>query len=119
MQATYKDLCFRIFGGLVADVKRKLPWYKSDFTDALHVQCVASFIYLFLATLTPNVTFGGLLSEATHDYMVWCIQSILYTFVGLNYWQFTIDNKLQKKIELSPLVHMLNIGMNHDNRLRF
>ncbi|XP_076087744.1 electrogenic sodium bicarbonate cotransporter 1-like [Mytilus galloprovincialis] len=59
----------RVFGGLIADVKRKLPHYKSDFTDSLHIQCVASFIYLFLATLTPNVTFGGLLSTATEGYM--------------------------------------------------
>ncbi|XP_069107602.1 electrogenic sodium bicarbonate cotransporter 1-like [Argopecten irradians] len=59
----------RLFGGLKNDIKRKLPWYKSDFTDALHLQCVASFFYLFLATLTPNVTFGGLLGEATHQYM--------------------------------------------------
>ncbi|KAK3611757.1 hypothetical protein CHS0354_014104 [Potamilus streckersoni] len=59
----------RLFGGLVDDVKRKIPWYKSDFTDALHIQCVASFMYLFLATLTPNVTFGGLLGDATNQYM--------------------------------------------------
>jgi len=54
----------------VNDIKRKLPWYRSDFTDALHVQCFASFLYIFLATLTPNVAFGGLLGEATHQYMV-------------------------------------------------
>ncbi|XP_060084427.1 electrogenic sodium bicarbonate cotransporter 1-like [Ylistrum balloti] len=59
----------RLFGGLINDIKRKVKWYKSDFTDALHLQCVASFFYLFLATLTPNVTFGGLLGEATHQYM--------------------------------------------------
>ncbi|KAL5006033.1 hypothetical protein ScPMuIL_017191 [Solemya velum] len=59
----------RLFGGLIEDVKRKLMWYKSDFTDALHVQCVATFIFLFLATLTPNVTFGGLLGQATDNYM--------------------------------------------------
>ncbi|KAK6166316.1 hypothetical protein SNE40_023043 [Patella caerulea] len=59
----------RIFGGLIADVKRKLPWYGSDFKDCLHIQCVASVIYLYLATLTPNVTFGGLLGQATDQYM--------------------------------------------------
>ncbi|CAL1549175.1 unnamed protein product, partial [Lymnaea stagnalis] len=60
----------RIFGGLVDDVKRKLPWYLSDFKDCLHVQCLASTIFLFLATLTPNVTFGGLLGQETEQYMV-------------------------------------------------
>jgi len=60
----------RLFGGLIADVKRKVPWYLSDFKDALHIQCFASTIFLFLATLTPNVTFGGLLGQATDQYMV-------------------------------------------------
>jgi hypothetical protein len=54
----------------MADIKRKLPWYLSDFKDALHIQCIASTIFLFLATLTPNVTFGGLLGQATEQYMV-------------------------------------------------
>ena len=61
---------FRLFGGLIQDVKRKVPWYPSDFKDALHVQSIASFFFLFLATLTPNVTFGGLLGVATEQYMV-------------------------------------------------
>ncbi|XP_062594759.1 electroneutral sodium bicarbonate exchanger 1-like [Saccostrea cucullata] len=59
----------RLFGGLIQDVKRKWKWYRSDFTDAIHVQCFASFVYLFLATLTPNVTFGGLLGVATEQHM--------------------------------------------------
>ncbi|XP_052812652.1 electrogenic sodium bicarbonate cotransporter 1-like [Mya arenaria] len=59
----------RLFGGLIADIKRKIPYYGSDFKDCLHIQCVASTIFLFLATLTPNVTFGGLLGQATQQYM--------------------------------------------------
>lgn len=59
----------RLFGGLINDVKRKLPYYWSDYTDCVHIQCIASVIYLFLATLTPNVTFGGLLGQATDQYM--------------------------------------------------
>ena len=38
----------RPFGGLIADVKRKLPWFVSDFKDALHIQTVASIIYIYL-----------------------------------------------------------------------
>ncbi|CAL1539317.1 unnamed protein product [Lymnaea stagnalis] len=59
----------RLFGGLITDIKRKIPWYASDFKDSLHIQCFASIIYLYLATLTPNVTFGGLLGQATDQYM--------------------------------------------------
>ena len=60
----------RFFGGVIEDVKRKLPWYVSDFKDAFHVQTIASTIFLFLATLTPNVTFGGLLQQGTEGSMV-------------------------------------------------
>ncbi|CAC5411214.1 Anion exchange protein 3,Anion exchange protein 4,Sodium bicarbonate cotransporter 3,Sodium-driven chloride bicarbonate exchanger,Electroneutral sodium bicarbonate exchanger 1,Electrogenic sodium bicarbonate cotransporter 1,Electrogenic sodium bicarbonate cotransporter 4 [Mytilus coruscus] len=57
------------FKGLVDDIKRKVPHYLTDFKDALHIQCFASFVYVFLGTLTPNVTFGGLLGQATDQYM--------------------------------------------------
>lgn len=59
----------RLFGGLIADVKRKLPFYKSEFTDAFNLQCIASFCFMYFALLAPIVTFGGLLEEATHQRM--------------------------------------------------
>lgn len=61
---------FRIFGGLIADIKRKVPWYLSDFTDALHVQCIAAFFFMYFASLTPIITFGGLLGAATGNNIV-------------------------------------------------
>lgn len=61
---------FSIFGGLVQDIKRRAPHYVSDFTDAIHVQCCASFIFLYFACLTPIITFGGLLAQATGGYLV-------------------------------------------------
>ncbi|OUC40370.1 anion exchange protein [Trichinella nativa] len=55
----------KLFGGLMADIKRKIPWYASDFKDAFNLQCVAAFLYMYFAMLAPIVTFGGLLEEAT------------------------------------------------------
>ncbi|XP_035266620.1 sodium-driven chloride bicarbonate exchanger-like isoform X1 [Anguilla anguilla] len=55
----------RLFGGLVMDLKRKLPHYLSDYTDALSLQCLASFLFLYCACMSPVITFGGLLGEAT------------------------------------------------------
>jgi len=55
----------RLFGGLRNDIKRKAPFYWSDYKDGLSVQCIASFFFLYFACLTPIVTFGGLLSDAT------------------------------------------------------
>ncbi|KAA8588189.1 hypothetical protein FQN60_001383 [Etheostoma spectabile] len=53
------------FGGLFLDIKRKAPHYLSDYTDALSLQCVASFLFLYCACMSPVITFGGLLGEAT------------------------------------------------------
>ncbi|KAK6106199.1 anion exchange family protein [Brugia pahangi] len=58
-----------LFGGLIMDIKRKYPWYLSDFTDSLNLQCVATFCFMYFALLAPIVTFGGLLEEATHQRM--------------------------------------------------
>ncbi|XP_066543533.1 sodium-driven chloride bicarbonate exchanger isoform X2 [Amia ocellicauda] len=55
----------RFFGGLVLDIKRKAPHYLSDYTDAISLQCLASFLFLYCACMSPVITFGGLLGEAT------------------------------------------------------
>ncbi|XP_028454107.1 sodium bicarbonate cotransporter 3 isoform X3 [Perca flavescens] len=55
----------RIFGGLVLDIKRKLPFYWSDIRDSLSLQCLASVLFLYCACMSPVITFGGLLGEAT------------------------------------------------------
>ncbi|XP_046822189.1 electroneutral sodium bicarbonate exchanger 1 isoform X3 [Vespa crabro] len=79
----------RLFGGLINDVKRKAPFYFSDFKDALALQCVASFIFLYFACLSPIITFGGLLSEATGKNMA-AMESLVSGFVcGLGYGLFS------------------------------
>ncbi|XP_018527137.1 sodium-driven chloride bicarbonate exchanger isoform X2 [Lates calcarifer] len=55
----------RLFGGFVMDIKRKAPHYLSDYTDAISLQCLASFLFLYCACMSPVITFGGLLGEAT------------------------------------------------------
>ncbi|XP_068241648.1 electroneutral sodium bicarbonate exchanger 1 isoform X8 [Palaemon carinicauda] len=57
----------RLFGGFINDLKRKKPWYLSDFVDGISIQSVASFFFLYFACLTPIITFGGLLGEATEN----------------------------------------------------
>ncbi|XP_071791427.1 band 3 anion transport protein-like isoform X2 [Asterias amurensis] len=59
----------RLFGGLVNDVKRRYPHYWSDITDALNFQCLAAFVFIYFACLSPAITFGGLLSEKTKKWM--------------------------------------------------
>ncbi|XP_046888061.1 sodium bicarbonate cotransporter 3 isoform X1 [Hypomesus transpacificus] len=55
----------RVFGGLVMDVRRKWPFYWSDIREALSLQCLASVLFLYCACMSPVITFGGLLGEAT------------------------------------------------------
>lgn len=61
---------FRLFGGLVQDIKRRYPLYWSDIKDGLSLQCFATVVFLYFACITPIVTFGGLLGIATENYMV-------------------------------------------------
>ncbi|XP_027712369.1 anion exchange protein 4 [Vombatus ursinus] len=78
-QAVSKELqrTGRLFGGLVQDIRRKAPWYLSDFLDALDVQSFSAILYIYLATITNAITFGGLLGDATDN-----IQGVLESFLG-------------------------------------
>ncbi|XP_030384757.1 electroneutral sodium bicarbonate exchanger 1 isoform X11 [Scaptodrosophila lebanonensis] len=79
----------RLFGGLINDIKRKAPWYWSDFRDSLSMQCVASWIFLYFACLSPIITFGGLLAEATGKNMA-AMESLISGFVcGMGYGFFS------------------------------
>ncbi|XP_046961866.1 electroneutral sodium bicarbonate exchanger 1 isoform X4 [Vanessa cardui] len=79
----------RLFGGLINDLKRKMPWYWSDFKDALALQCIASWIFLYFACLSPIITFGGLLGEATGKNMA-AMESLVSGFVcGMGYGFFS------------------------------
>ena len=57
----------KLFGGLLNDIKRKKPFYISDFLHGLHPQCLSSFLFLYFACLAPIVAFGALLGEATEN----------------------------------------------------
>lgn len=59
-----------MFLGLKNDIIRKVPFYISDFRDAFSIQCVATYFFMYFACLTPIVTFGGLIGDATEN-QVW------------------------------------------------
>ena len=63
----------RFCGGLIDDIRRKAPWYWSDYKDALNFQCLSSILFMYFACLSPIITFGGLLGAATDQNMVRCI----------------------------------------------
>ncbi|KAL5005957.1 hypothetical protein ScPMuIL_017115 [Solemya velum] len=59
----------RLFGGLINDIRRRYPHYLSDYTDALSMQCLAAFTFIFFACLSPCIAFGGLIGESTEGEM--------------------------------------------------
>ena len=61
---------FRPFHGLWMDIRKKIPFYLSDFTDCASLQCIAATLYLYLVCLCSVVAFGGMLGTATENYMV-------------------------------------------------
>ncbi|XP_028312256.1 solute carrier family 4 member 4a isoform X2 [Gouania willdenowi] len=67
----------RFCGGLILDIKRKAPFFISDFTDAFHIQALSAMIFIYLGTVTNAITFGGLLGDATEN-----MQGVLESFLG-------------------------------------
>ncbi|KAG7490246.1 electrogenic sodium bicarbonate cotransporter 1 isoform X2 [Solea senegalensis] len=67
----------RFCGGLILDIKRKAPFFISDFTDAIHIQALSAILFIYLGTVTNAITFGGLLGDATEN-----MQGVLESFLG-------------------------------------
>ncbi|KAK1875285.1 Anion exchange protein 2 [Dissostichus eleginoides] len=79
----------RLFGGLIRDVKRRYPQYLSDIRDALNAQCMAAIIFIYFASLSPAITFGGLLGEKTEGLIgvselivATALQGIVFSVLG-------------------------------------
>ena len=101
-QADDESLQFtgRFCGGLLADLRRKAPWFLSDFTDGIHPQTLSSIMYIYLATVTKAITFGGFLGEITDGLQVFRLQK----------WQNVINLYRQGVME-SFLGHMIAGGV--------
>ncbi|KAJ8005862.1 hypothetical protein DPEC_G00122320 [Dallia pectoralis] len=67
----------RFCGGLFLDMKRKLPWFLSDFYEGFHIQSVSAVLFIYLGCITNAITFGGLLGDATDNY-----QGVMESFLG-------------------------------------
>ncbi|CAE7233036.1 SLC4A1 [Symbiodinium pilosum] len=60
----------KLAGGLRHDLRRRLPLYCSDWTDAFKAdnlqKSVSSVLYLFIAALAPAITFGSRFLDGTN-----------------------------------------------------
>lgn len=79
----------RWFGGMMDDLRRKQPFYLSDFTDALALQSIASVVFLYFACLAPIITFGGLLADATGNYIATMESLLTGAICGIVYGLFS------------------------------
>lgn len=70
----------RFAGGLMNDIRRRMPHYVSDYTDGLNAKSLASVFFLFFACLAPAVAFGGLLSVLTNG-TIGAIEMIVATAI--------------------------------------
>ncbi|MFT5684332.1 MAG: mannitol/fructose-specific phosphotransferase system IIA component (Ntr-type) [Myxococcota bacterium] len=70
----------KLFGGIIADIRRRAPHFISDFTDGVTTKTLASVFFLFFACLAPAVAFGGLLSVLTEG-TIGVIEMIVATAV--------------------------------------
>lgn len=55
------------WGGLINDIRRRYPHFKSDVRDGLNAQCAAAAIFMYFAALSGAITFGGLMSDKTEN----------------------------------------------------
>jgi len=72
---------YQLYLEFVADVRRKLPFYASDFVDGFNIKGLATILFLFFACLAPSIAFGGLLAFLT-DGEIGTVEAILATAVG-------------------------------------
>ncbi|XP_062518366.1 sodium-driven chloride bicarbonate exchanger-like isoform X2 [Corticium candelabrum] len=93
----------RLFGGLIADVRRKAKFYKSDFADIFNLQIISSIIFIYFAVISPAITFGGLLGDKTDNHQA-AFESVLSVSITGIVWSFAGGQPI---IKLGPTGPML------------
>lgn len=69
------------WGGLINDLKRRFPHYKSDITDGLNAQCAAAAIFMYFAAVSGAIAFGGLTGIKTGN-LIGISETLLATCVA-------------------------------------
>jgi hypothetical protein len=71
----------RLGGGVLADIRRRLPFYLDDFRAGLNGKVLGSVSFLFFACLANAIAFGGLTSVITGG-QIGTVEMIVATAVG-------------------------------------
>ena len=95
------------FSGLIADFKRRLPYYKSDWTDGFRKKSLAAILFLYFACLGKSVTLLYLSwlaatsvtweheTAVVHKQLYWKLQAMLIVWlycIACLLWFLNCDN---------------------------
>lgn len=78
----------RLFGGMINDIKRRIPMYKSDIQDGLNTETLAATLFLYFAGLATAITFGGLIGDKTSNLVGISETLVSACFVGMIFHAF-------------------------------
>lgn len=87
----------RLFGGMINDLKRRIPMYKSDIQDGINSETLAATLFLYFAGLATAITFGGLIGNKTSELIGISETLVSACFVGLVFHSLA-SQPLGKKI---------------------
>ena len=62
------------FGGMINELKKRFPLYKSDIVDSASLMCIAAIIFIFFAALSGAIAFGGL--YGTYYLQLWSLEIV-------------------------------------------
>src|SRR5690606_33582072 len=71
----------RLFGGITEDIKRKIPYYLSDFRDGLHSKVAGTTLFLYFAAIANAIAFGALSGLYTGN-QIGIMEMLVATAVG-------------------------------------
>jgi hypothetical protein len=71
----------RLFGGISDDIRRRAPYYISDFKDGFHSKVAGTTLFLFFAALANAIAFGALSGLLTGN-EIGIIEMLVVTAVG-------------------------------------
>lgn len=75
----------RLCGGILLDLRRRLPHYASDFRDGLHPKSISSTLFLYFACLAPAVVFGGIMAKLTDNHIGAVEMIVASAICGITY----------------------------------
>eukprot|EP00547_Thalassionema_nitzschioides_P010397 CAMPEP_0194228376 /NCGR_PEP_ID=MMETSP0156-20130528/43341_1 /TAXON_ID=33649 /ORGANISM="Thalassionema nitzschioides, Strain L26-B" /LENGTH=163 /DNA_ID=CAMNT_0038960887 /DNA_START=66 /DNA_END=554 /DNA_ORIENTATION=- len=79
----------QIGGGIVADYKRRNPYFLSDFTDGLSWKTLSASIFMFCAVVTSTVALGDLAYRETDKKVGITEYLLLQSIAGLIHASFS------------------------------